>query len=78
VSTGRRSPDVSRVAPPLFPNAVLAEQFEAVAHNGPYRVLPRTDGRFALVDERRPVGQRTLQTYPTTREALVALGRVRP
>lgn len=30
---------------------------------GAFRVLPRTDGRWAVVDERRPVGNQTVMTF---------------
>jgi len=30
---------------------------------GAFRVLPRTDGRWAVCDERRPPGEQTVMTF---------------
>jgi hypothetical protein len=47
---------------PLFSNQILAELFEANHTIGPLRVYPRTVGGYIVVDMRRPVGRRTLET----------------
>lgn len=36
---------------------------------GPYRVLQRVDGPFLVVDERRPLGDRTVARYDGQRDA---------
>jgi hypothetical protein len=30
---------------------------------GAFRILPRTDGRWAIIDERKPPGYRTVKTF---------------
>lgn len=37
--------------------------------HGPYRVLGRTDGKWALCDERRPAGDRTVNVFASKEEA---------
>jgi|HubBroStandDraft_6_1064221.scaffolds.fasta_scaffold4701713_1 hypothetical protein len=49
-----------RPAPPLFPNALSAEEFDRNWTRGPFKLYPRTDGAFALCDMRRPIGGRTI------------------
>lgn len=58
---------------PLFSNGVLAEGFEGKMRRGDCTILPRTDGQYALVDERLPVGRRTVSLYPTEGAALRAI-----
>lgn len=36
---------------------------------GAFRVLPRTDGTFAVIDERRPAGDRTVMIFQWLAEA---------
>ena len=60
---------VGIASPPLFSNMVLAEGFAARNRRGPFSLLPRTDGRFALVDERLPVGARTVDTFASEKDA---------
>lgn len=36
---------------------------------GPFRVLQRVDGPFIVVDERRPLGDRTIARYDGLRDA---------
>lgn len=55
-------------APPLFSNMVLAEEFDRTYRVGSYRLLPRTDGLFALIDESRPFGDRTVKAVRSTGE----------
>ncbi len=62
-----------RASEPLFKNAMMAETFDAAHTRGALRILPRTDGAFALVDERRPLGNRTLGAYQTADVARHAL-----
>lgn len=62
-----------RVAPPLFANAVMAAEFEGRARRGHFTILPRTDGLFAVVDERRPIADRTVSIHSSTLLAFVAL-----
>lgn len=41
---------------------------------GPFRILPRTDGRFAVYDERLPLGSRSA-AIEDTKEAAVAAAK---
>lgn len=52
---------IARPAEPLFKNQILAELFAERHTRGPLRVLPRTVGGYVVIDERRPVGNRTLE-----------------
>lgn len=57
-----------RAAEPLFSNQILAELFEASHTRGPFKLLPRTVGGYVVYDERRPVGQRTVETIAGSEE----------
>lgn len=43
---------------------------------GALRVLPRTDGRWIVIDERRPVGDRTVALELSRDAAACALDRL--
>lgn len=65
-------------AAPLFSNMVIAEAFEVRTRRPPYRVYRRTDGRFAVVDERRAMGDRTVEVFPSEAAAVMYLDRIAP
>jgi hypothetical protein len=43
---------------------------------GPFRVLPRTDGKFVVVDTRRPLGERTVLVLADLKSAERACQRL--
>jgi hypothetical protein len=53
---------VTGATQPLFTNQILAELFEMKHTHGPIKVLPRTDGKFVVMDSRRPVGKQDVAT----------------
>lgn len=57
-----------RPASPLFSNQILAELFEASHTRGPFKLLPRSVGGYVVYDERRPVGQRTVEVIAGSEE----------
>ena len=50
----------NRPSQPIFSNAVSAEQWEEAHTWDGVRVLPRTDGKFAVIDLGGRVGQRII------------------
>jgi hypothetical protein len=54
---------------PLFSNMIAAELFEPAHTLGDRKVYPRTDGKFAVVNLRLPVGGRTVSTHESIDEA---------
>ena len=42
---------------------------------GAFRVLPRTDGKWAIVDTRRPAGQRTIHVAKSKQDAVTVAQR---
>lgn len=54
---------------PLFSNAVRAEEFERKHSFGRYRVSPRTDGKYVVLDAERPAGSRVVDVFDTLDEA---------
>ena len=47
-------------------------------HIGRYRVLARTDGQYAIVDESRPLGDRTIALARTVDEAKKKVEKLPP
>jgi hypothetical protein len=54
-----------RPAGPRFSNMIMAEQWDAAYARGPFRLLPRTDGRFVVVDSRAPLGKASRGDWAT-------------
>lgn len=71
----RRILAAHRPAAPLFSNQIAAELFDAKYTREPYKVLPRTDGGFVVIDERLEVGARTVSKHATPDAALQAIER---
>lgn len=65
----------SRPRQPLFSNIIAAELFEAEYTRGPRKILPRSDGRYAIYDERRAVGERSASVHDRLAGAIAELGR---
>jgi hypothetical protein len=55
-----------------FPNAMTAEQFFNAHTRGRWRIYPRTDGLYVLVDMTAPMGTagRVFNTLPEAERAL--------
>lgn len=62
-----------KASPLLFSNMIAAEIFDAKYTLGERKIYPRTDGKYAVVDLRRAVGDRTESVHDTLDEADKAL-----
>jgi hypothetical protein len=58
-----------------FRSDIQAENFEKAYCSEPLRLVPRTDGRCAVIDERRPFGDRTVEVTRDEASGFVALKR---
>jgi hypothetical protein len=74
--TGRILKSARKDSPPIFTNLVMAETFDSLHRRGDLHVYPRTDGQYAIVDDRRPFGRRTIAIFKTLREADAELERI--